>query len=165
MEAFWLTALRKVVRCRPGGGTGGWESGLGDLLEILAGKVSPRPGHVDSDLEGRTSLCQKRYAEAGWRYKSAMSKRQKPARRGHLIDLDHLAENRDTPFDRVLRGGGEYPEARQLSMQGPLSCFNLSVCVCSLQRPSDLDALLSPPPSSPSIGNTSEVLRFLSVRP
>lgn len=66
MEAFWLTALRKLVRCRPGGhwGVG---SGLGDLLEILAGKVSSKLGHVDGDLEGRTTRCQKRYAEAGWR--------------------------------------------------------------------------------------------------
>jgi len=52
MEAFWLTAQRKVVRCRPSG----VGSGLGVLLEILTGKVQikcPRElllGHLDGDL-------------------------------------------------------------------------------------------------------------------
>lgn len=62
MEAFWLTALRKVVRCRPAGGDVGKETFWRSLLErSLEGSAMST-----ATKEGRKTPCQKRYAEAGW---------------------------------------------------------------------------------------------------
>lgn len=63
MEAFWLTALRKVVRCRPAGGVG---SGTETLWRSLLERSLEGSAMSTATKEGRKTPCQKRYAEAGW---------------------------------------------------------------------------------------------------